>query len=67
MAHRNAASVLPEPVGAEISVCSPVAIAGQACACTAVGAAKAAANQSRTRGVNAARGSCVAAVAMPPG
>ena len=31
--HRNAASVLPEPVGAEISVCSPVAIAGQACAC----------------------------------
>ena len=36
-AHRNAASVLPEPVGAEISVCSPVAIAGQACAWTSVG------------------------------
>ena len=29
---RNAASVLPEPVGAEISVCSPVAMAGHACA-----------------------------------
>ena len=50
MPQRNAASVLPEPVGAEISVCDPVAMAGQACACTAVGSANAFANQSRTRG-----------------
>ena len=46
-AHRNAASVLPEPVGAEISVCSPVAIAGHACAWAGVGAAKARSNHSR--------------------
>jgi len=32
---------LPDPVGAEISVCSPVAIAGQACAWTSVGPSKA--------------------------
>ena len=38
IAHRNAASVLPEPVGAEISTCSPEAIAGHACAWAAVGA-----------------------------
>ena len=49
---RNAASVLPEPVGAVMSVCSPVAIAGQACAWTSVGPSKAEANQSRTAGVN---------------
>ena len=29
MAARNPASVLPEPVGAQISVCRPAAIAGQ--------------------------------------
>jgi len=52
-AHRNAASVLPDPVGAEISACSPVAIAGQACDWAAVGSAKARVNQSRTWGVNA--------------
>ena len=40
IAHRNAASVLPEPVGAEIRTCSPAAIAGHAWACAGVGAAE---------------------------
>ena len=57
-AHRKAASVLPEPVGAEMSACRPEAIAGQACAWAGVGSAKARANQSRTCGVNAARAGC---------
>ena len=51
-AQRNAASVLPDPVGAEMSTCSPVAIAGQACVWTSVGPSNADANQSRTVGVN---------------
>ena len=46
IAHRNAASVLPEPVGAMTSVLSPSAIAVQACACAGVGAAKVPANHS---------------------
>jgi len=37
MADRKAASVLPEPVGAAISVCRPAAIAGHAAACAGVG------------------------------
>src|SRR3954452_21598498 len=56
-AHRNAASVLPLPVGALSSTCSPVAIAGHAWAWAGVGSANAAENQSRTRGEKAARGS----------
>ena len=36
-AHRNAASVLPDPVGADSSTCSPLAIAGHAWACAGVG------------------------------
>src|SRR5204862_4612800 len=55
-AQRNAASVLPDPVGAVMSVCSPVAIAGHACAWTSVGPSKADANQSRTAGVNCDNG-----------
>ena len=47
MAHRNAASVLPEPVGAMTRVLSPSAMAAQAWACAAVGAAKVPANHSR--------------------
>ena len=38
--HRNAESVLPLPVGAQMSVCCPAAIAGQPCAWGAVGSAK---------------------------
>ena len=56
MAQRNAASVLPEPVGAEMSVCSPVAIAGQACAWTSVGRSNAFSNHWRTAGVKASSG-----------
>ena len=37
---RNAASVLPEPVGAEISVGSPRRIAGQPAICGSVGVPK---------------------------
>ena len=55
-AHRNAASVLPEPVGADSSTCSPAAIAGHAWACAGVGSAKARANHSRTPGLKLERG-----------
>lgn len=53
-AHRNAARVLPEPVGAMTSVLSPLAIAVQAAACAVVGAAKVLANQSRVIALNRA-------------
>src|ERR1039458_4953423 len=50
-AHRNAASVLPEPVGAETSTCSPPAITGHAIAWAGVGAAKACSNHFLTLGL----------------
>ena len=50
MAARKAASVLPDPVGAAISTCRPAWIAGHACACAAVGAAKLRSNQAATAG-----------------
>jgi len=50
MHHKNAARVLPLPVGARIKVDSPRAIAGQPAICGRVGAGKTAANQSRTAG-----------------
>src|SRR5204862_279744 len=53
----NAGSVLPRPVGARSSTCSPVAIAGHALACAGVGSANAARNHSATRGEKAASGS----------
>ena len=56
IAHRNAASVLPDPVGAEISTCSPEAIAGHACSCAAVGCSKAPANHSRVRALKSSSG-----------
>ena len=46
----NAASVLPEPVGAAISVCLPCDTASQPIACACVGAANCPLNQSRTMG-----------------
>ena len=52
IAQRNAASVLPEPVGARSSVWSPPAIAGQPPVCGGVGAAKVASNHARTAGEN---------------
>ena len=50
MTPRKAASVLPEPVGALISVCVPPPIASQALSCTSVGAEKALRNQPATAG-----------------
>ena len=51
---RNAVSVLPEPVGAQISVCSPAAMWGHPSICGGVGAGNDDANHSRTAGENAA-------------
>ena len=48
---RNAASVLPEPVGAQSSVCAPDAIAGQPCSWAGVGpSGNASANQDAVAG-----------------
>src|SRR5581483_5176318 len=44
-AHRKAASVLPDPVGASTSVWSPWLIAAQPSSCAGVGAGNVAANQ----------------------
>ena len=49
-AARNAASVLPEPVGATTRTSEPSAIARQAPSCAAVGAVKAPVNQPRVAG-----------------
>ena len=57
IAARNAASVLPEPVGARSRVERPATIGGQPFACAAVGAAKEASNQRRTAGRKRSRGS----------
>src|SRR3954447_17017079 len=54
--HRNEARVLPEPVGAQISVCSPEAIAGQPAACAGVAASNEASNQRRTGSEKGSRG-----------
>lgn len=51
-AHRNAARVFPDPVGAMTSVLSPSAMAAQALAWAAVGAAKVLVNQSRVSALN---------------
>ena len=52
IAHRNAASVLPDPVGAITRVLSPLAMADQAWACAGVGCTKVPANQLRVSGLN---------------
>ncbi len=57
IAARNAASVLPEPVGASSSVERPSRIGGQPRAWAAVGAAKAPRNHSCTAGRNPRSGS----------
>ncbi len=48
--HKNAANVLPEPVGATTRVLSPRAIVFHACACAAVGAVNAELNQAAVIG-----------------
>src|ERR1700726_4043357 len=52
IAARKAASVLPDPVGAAMSVWRPALIAGHASACAGVGEAKVSANQLATAGWN---------------
>src|SRR5674476_31618 len=54
-AHRNAESVLPEPVGATTRVWSPELIASHAPTCAGVGAAKLPLNQSLVAGEKRAR------------
>src|SRR6202022_1428367 len=56
IAARNAASVLPDPVGAATSTCRPAWMAGHACACAGVGAAKLCANHAATAGWNRGSG-----------
>ncbi len=51
-------SVFPDPVGAQISVCSPAAMCGQPCTWAGVGSGNEAANHSPTAGVNAPSTSC---------
>jgi len=48
---------LPDPVGAQMSVCSPAAMAGQPCSWAAVGSAKVARNQSEVAAVKPLSGS----------
>ena len=47
---RNADSVLPDPVGAEISVVRPARISGQPCSCGSVGEPNLRTNHSATSG-----------------
>ena len=56
-AHRNAARVLPDPVGATTRVSCPAAMASQAAACAAVGSANASRNQVAASGEKRRRGS----------
>src|SRR5580698_2951466 len=52
MADRNAANVLPDPVGAATRTCSPAASAGHARTCASVGASKVRENHAATAGWN---------------
>ena len=56
-AHRNAASVLPDPVGAITRVFSPPSIDDHAPACAGVGSVNAPVNHSRVSALNPARAS----------
>jgi hypothetical protein len=47
---RNAANVFPVPVGARMSVCAPLAIAGQPSRCGALGSPTVSVNHCRTSG-----------------
>src|SRR5437870_4695188 len=55
MHQKNAASVLPLPVGADISVCCPAATARQPPSWTSVGEANVLENQARAAGENRSR------------
>ncbi len=56
MAARKAASVLPDPVGAKISVDAPATMRGNPCTCAGVAPANDASNQARTGAWKAASG-----------
>ena len=58
MAQRNAAKVLPDPVGASRSVFSPRRITGQASFCAGEGALKVELNHRRTQGKKPASDLC---------
>ncbi len=66
MAHRNAASVLPEPVGALIRVVSPRAIGGQPSTWGGVGSPNARSNHSRTGGEKYSSAAGIPAKASEP-
>ncbi len=70
MPQRNAARVLPEPVGAQIRALAPPAIASHPPAWAGVGPSKEASNQRLTGALNGASGSdaavVFASVANPP-
>ncbi len=55
MAQKNAASVLPDPVGARINVWSPALIASHPCSWAAVGPANDDENHSRAAGEKRSR------------
>src|SRR5580693_10336321 len=55
MQARNAASVLPDPVGAEINVVRPASMCGHPCSCGSVGGPNRCTNHSATRGWAQAR------------
>src|SRR5690349_16625812 len=64
--HRNAASVLPVPVGARMSAFSPLAIAGHPPSCGALGAPNVSVNQLRTIGWKSRSAAFAAGCAEPP-
>ena len=66
MPQRKAARVLPDPVGARISVCSPAEIGPQPCACAGVGSAKEGSNHARTAGEKLASGPRAARPSQSP-
>jgi hypothetical protein len=67
---RKLASVLPEPVGAQINACAPLEIASQPPVCAGVGPSKDDSNHRRTGAENGSIGSdpllAFASVANPP-
>ncbi|WP_414172971.1 hypothetical protein [Clavibacter tessellarius] len=67
MDQRNAASVLPDPVGATTRACDPFCTASHAPVCAAVGPGKAPWNHSRVAGEKRARtGSICSSSSAPP-
>ena len=66
-AHRNAASVLPDPVGAMTRVLSPPAMEAHAPTCAAVGSVNAPVNHSLASVLNPASGSVPGAAPLAAG